>query len=154
MNRYQSSLPQCGSHSRNWICRSALTVLLCGLTALTAAPVRAEQRPSRRALDYAITQGRNALSAFTERANIPGLQVAVGINGEIVWSDAFGFADLENRTPATPLTRFRIASISKALTGTVAARLYEQGKLDLDAPIQRYLTDFPEKQRARLGPRA
>lgn len=56
-----------------------------------------------------------------------------------------GYADLENRVPCSPDTVMRIASISKPLTAAAAARLWEEGKLDLDAPVQKYVPEFPEK---------
>lgn len=56
-----------------------------------------------------------------------------------------GYADLENRVPCCPDTVMRIASISKPLTAAAAARLWEEGKLDLDAPVQKYVPEFPEK---------
>lgn len=86
---------------------------------------------------------RAFLEAFVEDASIPGLSVAVGVNGKIVFSEAFGYANIESGVSATPETRFRIASVSKALTGTAAALLAERGELKLDAPISTYLPDYP-----------
>ncbi|KAM9808176.1 serine beta-lactamase-like protein LACTB, mitochondrial [Neosynchiropus ocellatus] len=76
----------------------------------------------------------------------PGLVVGVSVNGEQVWCEGIGFADLENRVPCGPKTVMRIASISKPLTSAAAALLCEEGKLDLDAPVQKYVPEFPEKQ--------
>ena len=76
---------------------------------------------------------------------IPGFALAVAVDGRIVWSEAFGYADVENKRPATPATQFRIGSVSKPLTADAVAQLYEQGKLDLDAPVQRYVPSFPDK---------
>jgi CubicO group peptidase (beta-lactamase class C family) len=76
---------------------------------------------------------------------IPGLQVAIGVNGRLVWSEGFGYADRERKIPVTNETQFRIGSASKPLTAAAVALLYEQGKLDLDAPVQRYVPWFPEK---------
>lgn len=56
-----------------------------------------------------------------------------------------GFSDLENRTPCTADSVFRIASISKAITMGMVAKLWEKGDLDLDKPIQQYLPQFPVK---------
>lgn len=58
----------------------------------------------------------------------------------------FGYADLENRVPCSPETVLRIASISKPLTSAAAARLCEEGKLNLDVPVQKYVPEFPQKQ--------
>jgi serine beta-lactamase-like protein LACTB, mitochondrial len=63
----------------------------------------------------------------------------------VIWSAGFGKADLEQDVPATAHSLFRTASVAKWFTATAAMRLVEQGKLDLDAPIQRYCPQFPEK---------
>lgn len=76
---------------------------------------------------------------------IPGLVIAVGIDGKLVYSEGFGFADLEQRVPAWPSTRFRIASISKSITAIGLMELVQAGKVDLDAPIQKYVPSFPDK---------
>lgn len=77
--------------------------------------------------------------------NIPGFAIAVAVDGRLVWSEAFGYADLEAKRPTTPATQFRIGSVSKSITADAVAQLYESGKLDLDAPIQRYVPTFPDK---------
>jgi len=77
----------------------------------------------------------------------PGMAVSVGVRGELVWSEGFGYADLEQRVPVWPaVTRFRIGSVSKPFTALAVAQLYEQGKLDLDAPVQQYVLSFPQKR--------
>ena len=76
---------------------------------------------------------------------VPGVSVAVAVDGRIVWSESFGFRDLADKKPVTPTTRFRIGSISKALTSVGLALLVERGQLELDAPIQKYVPDFPDK---------
>ena len=75
----------------------------------------------------------------------PGMSVAVAIDSKVVWAEGFGFADLEQCVLVTPKTKFRIGSTSKPLTSAGAALLYEQNRLDLDAPIQRYVPSFPDK---------
>jgi len=96
--------------------------------------------------DQAVAQSRRIIADTMAKQNIPGLSIAVAVNGKIIWSEGFGFADLENQVRVTPATRFRIASVSKPLTAAAMARLYEQGKLDLDAPVQRYVPNFPRKE--------
>ncbi len=78
--------------------------------------------------------------------NLPSVSVAVARDGEVVWSEAFGVANLERRTPATPRTRYRLGSVSKILTAAAVARLYERQLIDLDAPIQTYVPSYPRKQ--------
>ncbi|EYC14381.1 hypothetical protein Y032_0040g175 [Ancylostoma ceylanicum] len=79
-------------------------------------------------------------------AGIPGLSVGVSLNGHTIWREGFGFANIESSSPCTEDTVMRIASISKPITATIAARLVQDGKLDLDQPIQTYLPDFPQKK--------
>jgi CubicO group peptidase (beta-lactamase class C family) len=76
---------------------------------------------------------------------IPGVSVAVAVDGEVVWTEGFGFADVENRVPLTAETRMRIGSVSKSVTSAAVGLLVQEGKLDLDAPVQRYVPSFPRK---------
>jgi CubicO group peptidase (beta-lactamase class C family) len=70
----------------------------------------------------------------------------VAIADDLVWSEGFGWADLEHRTPVTTLTRFRIGSVSKTMTATGLGILIERGQIDLDVPVQQYVPDFPTKR--------
>jgi len=90
-------------------------------------------------------QLESAVAKFMAESSAPGVSVAVVEGGEYVWSEGFGMADLENFVPATPQTLYRLASISKPLTATGAMELWERGKLDLDAPVQKYCPAFPQK---------
>jgi serine beta-lactamase-like protein LACTB, mitochondrial len=94
----------------------------------------------------AVEQGRQIVRAGLTEQNLPGLSVAVGAGGEIVWAEGFGWADLENRVPVEPLTRFRIGTASTALTSAAVGLLLEKGRLKLDDGIQTYVPAFPEKQ--------
>uniref|UniRef100_A0A3B3UNB4 Lactamase, beta n=1 Tax=Poecilia latipinna TaxID=48699 RepID=A0A3B3UNB4_9TELE len=94
----------------------------------------------------AIEVSRDLLERIKAEVGAPGLIVGVAVDGVQVWSEGIGYADLENRVPCTPDTVMRIASISKSLTTAAAARLCEEGKLDLDAPVQKYVPEFPQKQ--------
>ena len=96
----------------------------------------------------AIEQARVVVLQEMAKQRIPGMSAAVAVNGEIIWSEGFGYADLENRVPAWPTTLYRIGSVSKPLTAAAVARLYEQGHLELDAPVQRYVPSFPDKRYA------
>ncbi|MEQ2264360.1 hypothetical protein XENORESO_002148 [Xenotaenia resolanae] len=94
----------------------------------------------------AIKVSRDLLERIKAEVGAPGLVVGVAVDGVEVWSEGIGCADLENRVPCSPDTVMRIASISKPLTSAAAARLCEEGKLDLDAPVQNYVPEFPQKQ--------
>jgi serine beta-lactamase-like protein LACTB, mitochondrial len=84
-------------------------------------------------------EGRQIAHAALLEQNLPGLSVAVGIGGDMVWAEGFGWADLESRTPVTPDTRFRIGTASVALTSAAVGLLLEDGRLQLDEVIQTYV---------------
>ena len=92
-----------------------------------------------------VEESRRLARALVARDNLPGLSVAVAVDGEIVWAEGFGWTDVDSRTPVTPLTRFRLGALSKPLTAVAAALLHDRGRLDLDAPVQRYVPAYPAK---------
>jgi serine beta-lactamase-like protein LACTB len=94
----------------------------------------------------AVEQGRQIVRAGLTERNLPGLSVAVGVGGDFVWAEGFGWADLEKRVPIAPGTRFRIGTASKALTSAAVGLLLEKGHLNLDDVIQMHVPAFPEKQ--------
>jgi serine beta-lactamase-like protein LACTB, mitochondrial len=93
-----------------------------------------------------IESARSAARELVDSENLPGLSIAVGIGGDVVWSEGFGWADLENRVPVTPLHKFRVGSVSKPMAAAAMGILMEEGALDLDAPVQSYVPEFPEKR--------
>eukprot|EP00794_Sanderia_malayensis_P019440 gene19440-21365_t len=97
-------------------------------------------------LKNAIEKSNLRLEQVKEEFGIPGLVCAVSFDGEVVWNAALGFSDVENGCKCNVDTKMRIASISKALTSIAIAKLIQEGKIDIDAPIQRYVKYFPEKQ--------
>ncbi len=94
----------------------------------------------------AVDRARQTVRARLAEKNLPGISVAVGIDGEIVWAEGFGFADLRNSEPVTPNQRFRIGSASTVLTSAAVGLLLESGGLKLDGEIQTYVPAFPKKQ--------
>ena len=98
-----------------------------------------------RALPQQIREISQVASAALEANHLPGLSVAVSKDNRI-WSAGFGKADLEQDVPVTAQSMFRTASVAKWFTATAAMRLAEDGKLDLDAPVQQYCPQFPQKQ--------
>ena len=93
----------------------------------------------------AVEQGRQIVRAGLNDQNLPGVSVAVGVGGEVVWAEGFGFADLEHRTNVEPETRFRIGTASVVLTSAAVGLLLEQGRLKLDDEIQTYVPEYPKK---------
>ena len=81
--------------------------------------------------------------------NLPSIAVAVARDGQIIWEQGFGWADRENRVPATEHTTYSLASISKPITATGLMVLRQRGKIDLDKPANDYLGEA--KLVARVG---
>ncbi|NVN90509.1 MAG: beta-lactamase family protein [Desulfuromonadales bacterium] len=79
--------------------------------------------------------------------DVTGLSIALVDDQQVVWAEGFGMADREKQVPATPETIYRVGSISKLFTATTAMQLSEQGKLDIDKPLQTYLPEFSIKRR-------
>jgi serine beta-lactamase-like protein LACTB, mitochondrial len=115
----------------------SLAILFC--TSSLSAQQKSFSPEKRAAIERAV-------SSFMSANNIPGLSAAIFLEGEPRWSQGFGMADLENSSPATSSTLFRLGSISKSITATAVLQLWERGKLDLEAPVQKYCPEFPQKE--------
>src|SRR5689334_20904633 len=70
--------------------------------------------------------------------HIPGLSAAIVKDQKVLWTRGFGYADLENRVPATPDTLYHVASVTKTFGSTLAMQLVEKGQLSLDEPVAPY----------------
>jgi len=75
-----------------------------------------------------------------QELHVPGAGLALIDHGEVIWTKGYGVADKTTGTPVTPETVFQAASISKSVTAWGVMRLVQEGKLSLDAPVERYLT--------------
>ena len=88
---------------------------------------------------------RGMVASVIAEEGIPGISVGIVQNGDSIWAEGFGEADIDSGAPATADTVYRIASISKMITATVVLRLDELGVLQLEEPIHTYTDAFPEK---------
>lgn len=88
---------------------------------------------------------RRAVMDLQSRQENVGVQVAVLAGGRIRYSEGFGLADAEDSVRVDRTTVLGIASLTKAFTGLALLKLWEAGRIDLDAPIQRYVPTFPIK---------
>src|SRR5688572_32438016 len=84
---------------------------------------------------------------------IPGGAVAVMRDGKLIYARGFGYADVENRTPAQPDALFRIASVSKPITSAAIMKLVEEGKVTLDDRIAPLIADLVPAEGATVDPR-
>ncbi|MEL6484465.1 MAG: serine hydrolase domain-containing protein, partial [Bacteroidota bacterium] len=97
--------------------------------------------------DSAIEKSREMVQTIMAEEGIVGLSISVSVQDSLVWSEGFGHSDLDGKTAIVPNeTLFRIASISKPFTGTLLARMYEEGVVKLDASLYDYVPDFPKKK--------
>lgn len=150
------------SRKQKWLLLIAVPPLLLGLFVVglfvyvnaTARPLHPDPKavssvtqssPPREWAD-AVEQARQAARASLVEKNLPGLSVAVAAGGDIVWAEGLGWADLEKRSPVTPITRFRIGAASMPLTSAAVGLLLEKDRLNLDAEIQSYVPSLPDKQ--------
>jgi len=94
--------------------------------------------------DYqaAIKKLRGAVRWEVEQKRLPAFSIALIDQDRTVWADGFGFQDADQTQPATADTVYRVGSVSKLFTDIALLQLVEQGRLDLDAPIQQYLPEF------------
>jgi CubicO group peptidase (beta-lactamase class C family) len=96
----------------------------------------------------------DALAALSARAEeLAGADefsgaVLVARNGEVLFTRAYGLADRGRGIPNTLRTRFRIGSMNKMFTAVAILQLVEAGKVELTAPLGRYLTDYPNRYAA------
>ncbi|AKN30203.1 hypothetical protein Ccar_04940 [Clostridium carboxidivorans P7] len=81
-----------------------------------------------------------------EKQHVPGAVITVVKDGQVIFSQGYGYADLTNKVPMTAdKTLIRIASVSKLFTYTAMMQLYEQGKVDLKADVNKYLKGYSLK---------
>lgn len=102
---------------------------------LGKAQAAEDWRETATALDAMLTASRAKLNA-------PSLSAAISVNGQIVWANAVGFENVERKIPATTATAYRTGSTAKAVTSVMAGILIEQGKIDLEAPLSKYMPDL------------
>ena len=123
-----------------------LTLSLAALAACStppqkpAAPVRGDYTYIKQYISWLIGQEMDA-------ADVTGLSIALVDDQQVVWAQGFGFADKAAEIKATPDTVYHLGSIAKVFTATAAMQLAEQGRLDIDRPLQRYLPQFSIRSR-------
>ena len=82
-----------------------------------------------------------------KKNRVVGLSIAIVDDQQTVWARGFGYADKKDIKPATAETVYRIGSISKLFTVMATMQLAEQGRIDIDQPLQSYLPEFSVKTR-------
>lgn len=99
--------------------------------------------PSQNKIDIAKEKAKK----FLKKHGIPGMAISVSKNGEFIWSEGFGYANRKPKVKVKPdTTLFRIASISKSITGVLLGKLVDDKVIDLDQSIYNYVPDYPKKE--------
>ena len=129
------------------------------LTDVPPGPYRIRVAPldgEDRAGDFRITLERSGPVATTpedrvrqlflpwDREGSPGASIAITRDGELVFADGFGEAQVEYGIPISPRTVFHVASVSKQFTAFAIAMLVDQGRISLDDDIREYLPEMPD----------
>ncbi len=82
-----------------------------------------------------------------EELKIPGIAIAISQNGKTLYSKGYGYSVVEENIKANSSTIFRMASVSKLFAAAAIAKLMEEGKIDINLPIEKYLPDYPHAGR-------
>jgi CubicO group peptidase (beta-lactamase class C family) len=132
----------------NWLLRLSLFTLMV-LWVARGVQSRAGELPASTPEAEGMSAGKLAkvgevMNGFIKDKKIAGGLVLVARNGKVVFQETYGLRDLDRKLPVKRDTIFRIFSMSKAITSAAALTLVDEGKLDLDAPVSKYLPQFAE----------
>jgi CubicO group peptidase (beta-lactamase class C family) len=119
--------------------RSAPAFLFAAIVVATSS--MAQQVPSRAEIE---ARADEVFGAVVGRGTLAGASVLVGQGDEVLLAKGYGFSDVENGVAATEHTVYRLGSLSKQFTAVAILQLVDQGVIDLDASIRRYLDNYPE----------
>jgi CubicO group peptidase (beta-lactamase class C family) len=134
-----------------------LCIILLGLalTGLSLAQTKEQQSVIQNLQTVSpakVEKIEGAIRAWMTQTRAPALSVAIVTDNGMRWAKGFGLADVENSVPAKADTAYRLASIAKSITAVAVMQLVERGKLDLNTPINKYCSDYPEKQVLKDSP--
>src|SRR5436190_1732490 len=116
---------------------SVVALLFLGSPAL-AQPTVAPVEPYK----DAVAALEKLIKHEVDDKKLPAISIALVDDQKVVWAAGFGFQDLAKKMPATAETIYRVGSVSKLFTDVAVMQLVEDGKLDLDAPVAKYVPDF------------
>lgn len=121
-----------GRRAGRWIWAALLALAV-------AQPIDAQNA----SLASRLRQAAAMLQTHQDTTGVAGLSAAIAVDGRLVWTGGFGYADLQNGVEAGPGMVSRVGSISKPVAAVAAMALWDRGLIDLDAPISDYLPEYP-----------
>ena len=124
----------------------SMTRALVALALVLPASIEAQSLASDPGVIEATEVARIWLDAQHDYEQIPAISVAIVHDQELVWSEAVGVADVDDRRPATTSTLYSICSISKLFTSIALMQLRDQGKVSLRDPVSKHLSWYAVKQ--------
>ncbi|MFC2155655.1 cyclic peptide export ABC transporter [Acidobacteriota bacterium] len=119
--------------------RILLVSVLCAAIIWGAFPINAAAKEAQKTSSFKEIEKK--VAEWMDEGDIPGLNLIVVKNNE-VYTKGFGYADVEKETPVTADTLFELCSTSKAFTALTVLKLEQDGLINLDAPVSRYLPYF------------
>jgi len=96
---------------------------------------------------YTMAYAEHRIQQVMKQKHLPGFEVALIDDQDVIWQETFGLANLEKNQPAETDTVYRLWSVAKAFTAIETMRLVEDGLVDLDTPITEYIPDFALQSR-------
>jgi len=127
-----------GNNSMEWPGHLGLCLSLLTFASSLAAQSLPSSNANPNTIDF--SKARKFIHEQMVKWSIPSISVAAARRGEILWEEGFGWADRENRIPATEHTMYYMASINKSFTAMALMVLQERKQLDLDRPVNDYLS--------------
>ena len=130
-------------------------LLLFASLLIFSACSQAPQRPAAQGRgDYRYVESYLEwyIPQLMKKHHVPGVSIALVDGEKIVWARGFGYADLEKQIPASATTVYQAGSISKVITAVAVMQQVEQGRINLDEPVQKYLPEFSMRSRWGTAP--
>ena len=136
-------VPEVFFGSRAWIGLLILSLLAFMFVAMLtgSVPLKQQVRPGD-PLNAFLSHMNDRVPALMQQYQIPGCSIALVQNNEIVWLQAYGYADLESGRILTSNTPMRVQSISKSVSAWGVLKLLERGMIELNAPVSQYLKSW------------
>lgn len=122
---------------QKFACFSFVFVIFC--VSISAQTAKFSSSGKRKPTDTIIQKLERDIPDLIKKADVAGISAALIRDGKIVWVKSFGFSNAETKEPVTNWTIFEAASLSKVVFAYGVLKLVDEGKLDLDVPLNKYL---------------